>query len=469
MQKSKTGFNKIISQEEGLHHKLTEGQITMIAVGGAIGTGLFMGSGVAIGMAGPSVLISFIISACIALTLMGCLAEMTVAHPTTGSFGAYAEHYVGPLAGFLVRYAYWMGIVMAIGTEITAIAIYMHYWFPDSPSWIWISIFSAALILINTMSVNIFGTTEYWFSMIKIVAIVIFIFIGSYIIFTSPADGTIGFKNYVDHDGFFPHGFKGTWFATIVAIFSFFGIEMVAIAAGEAKQPEKSVARAFKTTMGRLFIFYICTLAVMLALVPWTETAGTGKSPFVQAMEAVQIPGAAGIINFVVLVAALSAINSQLYIASRMMFSLARAGHAPAILGKLSSQGSPVYAMAVSFSGVILALILSVFYKESFVVVMAISIFGPLFSWGMIFVTHYFFRIRWIKEGHPPLQFRIPGFPFLTVFGAFAIAAILISTLLTDQFKAALITGIPVLCFLIFMYWLKQRRHNKQLVPLRTE
>jgi amino acid transporter, AAT family len=454
--KSKGSFNKIVSQESGLHQKLSEGQITMIAVGGAIGTGLFMGSGLAIGMAGPSVLLSFLVGACIALMLMGCLAEMTVAHPTTGSFGAYAEHYVGPLAGFIVRYAYWIGIVMAIGTEITAIAIYMHYWFPDSPSWIWISLFSAALILINTMSVNIFGTTEYWFSMIKVVAIILFIFIGSYIIYKSPADGAIGFKNYVDHNGFFPHGLKGTWFATIVAIFSFLGIEMVAVAAGEAKEPEKSIGRAFKTTMGRLFIFYICTLAVMLALVPWTE-AGTSKSPFVQAMEAVHIPGAAGIINFVVLVAALSAINSQIYIASRMMFSLARAGHAPKILGKVSSKGTPVYAMALSFSGVILAFVLSIIYKESFVIVMAISIFGAVFNWGMIFVTHYYFRIQWKKQGSPPLLFRMWGFPVFTIAGMIGIAAILISTLFTEQFRAALLTGIPFLGMLVIIFWILQR------------
>jgi AAT family amino acid transporter len=460
MQKSKESFNKIVSQESGLHQKLSEGQITMIAVGGAIGTGLFMGSALAIGMAGPSVLISFVIGAGIALMLMGCLAEMTVAHPTTGSFGAYAEHYIGPLAGYLVRYSYWSGIVMAIGTEITAIAIYMHYWFPDSPSWIWISIFSAALILVNTMSVNIFGTTEYWFSMIKVVAIILFIVIGSFIIYKSPADGAIGFKNYIDQGGFFPRGIKGTWFATIVAIFGFLGIEMVAVAAGEAKNPEKTIARAFKSTLGRLFLFYICTLAVMLALVPWTA-AGTSKSPFVQAMEAVNIPGAAGIINFVVLIAALSAINSQLYIASRMMFSLSRAGHAPKILGKLSSQGTPVYAMAISFAGVVLAFILSLVYKESFVIVMAISIFGSFFNWGMIFVTHYFFRIRWKKEGNPPVSFRMAGFPFLTMTGAFAIAAILISTLFTEEFRAALLTGIPFLGFLMLMYWLMKRSKKK--------
>src|SRR5215470_1210084 len=168
-------FDPIIDRERGLRRTLSARRLTMIALGGAIGTGLFLGSGFAISLAGPAVLLSYVIGALIALLLMGCLAEMTVAHPTSGSFGAYAEFYLGPLAGFLVRYAYWTSIVLAVGTEVTAVALYVHFWFPATPGWLWILAFSALLVTVNALSVDVFGAVEYWFSAIKVAAIVIFI------------------------------------------------------------------------------------------------------------------------------------------------------------------------------------------------------------------------------------------------------------------------------------------------------
>src|ERR1700721_2991182 len=175
-------FENIIERERGLRHSLSARRLTMIAIGGAIGTGLFLGSGFAISLAGPGVLVSYAIGAVIALLLMGCLAEMTVAHPTSGSFGAYAEYYLGPLAGFLVRYAYWTCIVLAVGTEVTAVALYMRFWFPALPGWLWILAFSAALITVNAFRVSTFGTVEYWFSLIKITAIVAFILLAGYLL-----------------------------------------------------------------------------------------------------------------------------------------------------------------------------------------------------------------------------------------------------------------------------------------------
>src|SRR5215471_14354934 len=220
-------FAEIIERERGLRRTLSARRLTMIALGGAIGTGLFLGSGFAISLAGPAVLLSFGVGALIALLLMGCLAEMTVAHPTSGSFGAYAEYYLGPLAGFLVRYAYWTSIVLAVGTEVTAVALYMHFWYPASPGWSWIVGFSALLVLVNARSVNVFGAIEYWFSAIKVTA--------------------------------------------IVAIFSYLSIEMIAVAAGEAAQPETAVTRAFRATVLRLILFYLLTLALVLAIVPSTS------------------------------------------------------------------------------------------------------------------------------------------------------------------------------------------------------
>src|ERR1700732_220274 len=243
MSKGGGSFDSIIERERGFRRSLSARRMTMIAIGGAIGTGLFLGSGLAIGLAGPAVLVSYLIGAVIALLLMGCLAEMTVAHPTSGSFGAYAEYYLGPLAGFLVRYAYWICNVLAGGAEVTAVALYMQFWFPALPGWLWIVGFSALLILVNARSVNVFGAVEYWFSAIKVTAIVIFIVLAGYIVWRAPSTvsaAAVGFQNYTAHGGFFPRGVWGAWVAVIIAIFSYFSIEMIAVAAGEAAQPEVS-------------------------------------------------------------------------------------------------------------------------------------------------------------------------------------------------------------------------------------
>lgn len=451
-------FQGVIDQEQGLQRRLSSGQMSMIAIGGAIGTGLFMGSGFAIGFAGPSVLVSYAIGAVIALLLMGCLAEMTVAHPTSGSFGAYAGYYVTPWAGFMVRYAYWASIVLAVGTEVTAVALYMQYWFPQSPAWVWIVLFSAALIAVNALSVNVFGLIEYWFSTIKIVAIVGFILLGAWIVYGAPAESQIGLRNYVEHGGFFPKGYWGTWVAVIVSIFSYLSIEMIAVAAGEAKEPEKAITHAFRAAMLRLVVFYLLTLALMLAILPWTA-AGTDKSPFVLVMEAIHIAGAPAIINFVVLVAALSAMNSQLYITTRMMFSLSRAGYASPALGKLSGRGVPVRALALSCIGIAVAAALSILYpKASFSLMMSVSMFGAMFTWLMIFVTHYCFRRRWDGAGGRPLAFRMWGFPWLTLLGAGLMLAIMVTTYFTDEFKATLLTGIPFVAVLSGIYFIWYRK-----------
>ncbi|CAE6809078.1 amino acid permease [Paraburkholderia haematera] len=453
-------FDTIVDREKGLHRSLSTGQLSMIAIGGAIGTGLFLGSGFAIGFAGPSVLISYAIGALIALLLMGCLAEMTVAHPVSGSFGAYAEYYIGPLAGFLVRYAYWSSLVFAVGTEVTAIAVYMKYWFPSVPGWYWIIGFSAALIGINLLSVKVFGAVEYVFSMMKIIAIVGFIILGAYVVFSSTSSSGVGFSNYTSHGGFFPKGVWGTWVAVIVAIISYLSIEMIAVAAGEAHDPQVAITKAFRVTMLRLVIFYLLTLALMLAIVPW-NLAGTDESPFVRVMAATQIPGAAGAINFVILVAALSAMNSQLYIATRMMFSLSRAGQAPRLFGRLNSRGIPGSALFLSTIGIALATALNLIYPgTAFVLMLSVSMFGAMFAWLMIFVTHLFFRRR---NRDALLVFRMWGFPVTTIFGILLIISSLITTYFTREFKMTLITGVPFLLILSLIYftWFRKNESTK--------
>lgn len=451
-------FNDIQQRETGLQQHLSAAQMVMIAIGGAIGTGLFMGSAFAIGFAGPSVLLSYAIGALISLLLMGCLAEMTVAHPTSGSFGAYAEHYIGPWAGFMVRYSYWAAVVLAVGMEVTAVGMYMGYWFPEVPRWVWVAVFSAALVATNATSVKAFGQVEYTFSMIKVIAIVAFILIGAYVVFGSRPEG-IGFHNYTAQGGFFPNGLWGTWVGVIVAIFSYLSLETVAVAAGEAKDPQRAITSAFRTTIVRLVLFYLLSLALMLAIVPW-QSAGTDKSPFVKVMEILGIPGAAGVLNFVVLVAALSAMNSQLYVTSRMMFSLSRGGYAPKAFGKLSRNGVPTRAIAISCLGIAVAMVLNLWRPdESFVWMMSIAMFGAMFTWFMIFVTHLFFRPRWTRE-HPgqPLKFRMWGFPVFSLLGATLMLGVIVTTYFTKEFHLTVLTGVPFLLALLLVYLLWYRR-----------
>jgi len=456
MSKSR-GFEQIAQREQGLHRRLSAGQMSMIAIGGAVGTGLFLGSSFAIGFAGPSVLISYAIGGLITLLLMGCLAEMTVAHSTSGSFGAYAEHYISPLAGFLVRYAYWSCNVLAVGTEVTAVAVYMKYWFPTMPSWLWIASFSAVLVAVNAYSVKAFGTIEYWFSTIKVMAIVAFIVLGGYLVFGS-GNPQYGVHHYWAHQGFFPHGFQGMWVAVIVSIFSYLGVEMIAVASGEADDPEKAVKKAFRATMLRLAIFYLLTLSLILAIVPWSE-AGQSGSPFVKVMEVLGIPGAAGVINFIVLVAALSAMNSMLYITTRMMFSLSRAGHAPESMGRLNKRGVPLNALLMSTAGIALATVLNILYPaQSFSLMMAISMFGAIFTWMMIFVTHYFFRRFHDRQGGAALSFRMKYFPVTTLLGGLLMLAILVTTSFTNEFKMTLVFGLPFLAVLCLVYGLFFRK-----------
>ncbi|MGJ7911886.1 amino acid permease [Neobacillus sp. LXY-1] len=448
--------------EKELKRDLTTRQLTMIAMGCAIGTGLFLGSGLAISTAGPGVLISYAIGAFIVLLLMGCLAEMTVAHPSTGAFGFIAEKYMGPMAGYLVRYSYWIANVLAVGVEVSAIAVYMHYWFPTVPGMIWILLFGGVLIYVNATSVNTFATFEYWFSMIKISAIIGFILLGLYVVFGSSSVANIGPENLVNTGGFLPHGWSGVWIAVFISLFSFLGTELIAVTAGEAKDPDVAVPKALKATVFRLSTFYVITLAIMLMIVPW-KSAGIDKSPFVKVMEILNIPGASGIMNFIILTAALSAMNSQLYASTRMMFSLSQAKFAPAFLGKVNKKGVPLTALGVSTIGIMVAAAVSaIFPNTSYAFMMGISMFGAIFTWFMVFISHLYFRKAWEKNGGRNLPVKMIGFPYLTVLGAILLAALMITTWFTD-FKILLQFGIPWLIFLSIIYFFT--KNKKTNVP----
>jgi len=457
---------KILDREAGLHRNLSARQLSMIAIGGAIGTGLFLGSAISVRLAGPGVIFSYLAAAAIALCLMWALGEMAVAHPVAGSFGVYAEMYVNPWAGFAMRYSYWLAQVIATGSEVVAASIYCKHWFPNVPSWMWIAGFSAALVYVNARSVASFGEFEYWFSMIKVLTIAVFLTLGAALLlgFGFPR---IGIANYTAHGGFLPNGWPGVGLGVAMAIFSFLGLEVVAITSGEAKDPTSALPRALRWTLGRMGLFYVGGLAIVVGIVPWNEV-GLGESPFVRVFETVGIPAAAGVMNFVVLTAALSSVNCNLYLMARMLFSLSRGGYAPASLGQLSERGTPVAALLVSSAGMVAALFVDHwFHSKAYVYMLGSSVLGGIFVWQMIFVTHLAFRRRSANWAKPPMRFAPPG-PWSSVLGLTGLTAVLISTWWVPGLRITLIAGVPWLVFisLCYLVWRKVRSHKISLGAL---
>ena len=455
-------MNDRLEKGEQLVRQLSSGQLAMIAIGGAIGTGLFLGSSLAVHTAGPAVILSYLIGAVITLALMGALSEMAVAHPTAGSFGVYAELYLHPWAGFTVRYTYWAAQCIAIGGEATAIAIYCQWWFPNTPKWLWILGFSCALLYVNARSVGSFGSFEYWFAMIKVVAILLFIAFGLALLTGIGGGKPIGVANLTAHGGFLATGPKGVWMAMVFVIFSYLGTEIVAVTAGEAKDPRTAVPRAMRTMVGRLILFYLGSVVVLMSIVPWNQIqpgAGVTASPFVKVFQLIGIPAAGNVVNFVVITAAASSMNCNLYLVSRMMFSLARGGYAPAAFGRVSARGAPVPALLVSAAGLALALLVSVWFPEgAFVYLFGISLFGGLYAWLIIFVSHLAFRPKWQAAGGAPLPVKMCLHPLGSLFGAASMLAILATTWWVEGMRVTLIAGVPWLGVLTVGYLLVARR-----------
>src|SRR5215831_12720147 len=283
-------------QIEGLHRRLSQRQLTMMAIGGAIGVGLFLGSSVTIRLAGPAVILSYLLGAGIALIMSYALAEMAVVHPVAGAFGVYAEKYLSRWAGFSVRATYGAAQIIAIGAEVTAAAIYISFWFPNLPQWVSVVLVSAALVALNSMQVNRLGEFEYWFAMIKVTAILAFILVGLALIFGIGSRHAIGLANLTQHGGFLPAGWKGVWLSLTITVTSYMGVEIIAVTAGEAERPEVTIPRAMRNIVYRLIFFYVLAIAIMVTMVPWNQAGAVlSGSPFVAAFAAVGIPSAAGI------------------------------------------------------------------------------------------------------------------------------------------------------------------------------
>jgi L-asparagine transporter-like permease len=449
-----------VREEQVLTRALSSGQQAMIAIGGAIGTGLFLASGAAVPAAGPAVIFSTIFVAAISLLLGAVLTEMCVAHPTAGSFGLYAEMYLSPFLGYAVRMSYWLSQVVVIGGHMVAIATYMHFWLPSIPDVVWILLFSVILLYINARAVGTFGEFGYWFSMIKVVALALFTSLGIAVL-TGFLGESPGLANYVERGGFFPKGWSGVWLAACFTFYSFIGVEMAAVASGEAAEPSKSIPRAFRRLVFGLAFIYIVTTTVLVGVVPW-DSFGVTESPFVSVLRTIGIPGAAGLMNFVVLTAALSAANSSLYLVARTLFSLSRSGLLPASFGGVNHRGVPVRAIALSGVGLALALVVQIQLGSSaYIWFIGVALFGALFCWLMIFVTHVGFRIAWERKGAPPPEYRTPFGKAGSVVGALVMFSILVSTWWTPGLRVTLQASLPWLALVAVAYWFSLRAKRR--------
>jgi len=432
-----------------LRRLLNQRQLTMLAIGGAIGVGLFLGSGVTIQLAGPGVILSYMMGAIIALIVAFALVEMAVVHPDAGSFGVYAETYLSRWAGFTVRATYAFVQMIAIGAEVTAVAIYFAFWFPSVPQWIWVVGVSIALIVINTLQVARFGEFEYWFALVKVAAIVAFIAIGAALILGIGTRKAIGFSNLTANGGFLPHGWTGVWLALTLVLTSYMGVEVIAVTAGEAERPEQTIPKAMRTIVFRLIIFYVLAVTVMLAMTPWNQAgAGNGlnASPFVRAFAIVGIPYAASVMNMVVITAALSSCNTDLYLTTRMLFSLSRGHYLPEWIGTLSANGVPGRALAVSSAGMAAAIIFAIYApSKAFLALYGIAVAGMFFVWTVILITHIAFRRSLGKDRVARLPMHLLFYPYSTIVGILALLGITAATF----FVPGLAMTVPAfLCFL---------------------
>ena len=414
-------------QEQGLHHQLSAGQMTMVAVGGSIGTGLLLGSAAALEIAGPSVILSYIVAAFIAYTVAMALGELASVHPAAGSFGVYGEIYLSPYLGFVCRAGYWASIAFSIGAELVASATYMTYWLPAVPGVFWVFLFSAVLLFVNLREVRAFGRFEFWFAMIKFATIVTFILAGAALLLT----GRVA-PQYTAQGGFLPKGPIAPLLAVFLAIYAFGGVEMLAVTTGESRSA-KDIPRAARLTFFLLAGLYLGAIIVLVGVMPWNH-AGVTESPFVSVLRTARIPAAAYFMNFVVLTAALSGANAKLYVASRLLFSMGRSGWAPAALGKLNASGSPRLALLISSYGIVTALIIENWAPtQAFLYIMGAAFSGLFLCWVISLAAHVSFRRRLTPQQLAALPMRSPVGMWGSILGFFLASATILQTLRSSR------------------------------------
>ncbi|MEJ9228338.1 amino acid permease [Peribacillus butanolivorans] len=460
-------------EEQELKRGLKSRHLTMISIGGAIGTGLFLSSGAAIHTAGPGgALLAYALVGAMVYFVMTSLGELAAFMPTSGSFSTYGTKFVDPAFGFALGWTYWFNWSMTIAAELAASTMIMKFWFPNSPSLLWSSSFLVLIFLLNYLSVKGYGEGEYWFSFIKVTAIVIFIIVGILMIIGIMGGEAVGFKNFTVDDAPFPGGFMGVFIVFIAAGFSFQGTEIVGVAAGESEDPAKNIPKAIKSVFWRILLFYVLAIFVIGLLIPYTSESLQGDnvmvSPFTLIFEKAGIAFAASLMNAVILTAVLSAGNSSLYASTRMLYSMAKDGQAPRIFAKLNKRGVPVAGMILTCAIGMLAFLASIFGdgKVYIWLMNAIGITGFIF-WLGISISHYRFRKAYIAQGHSleKLPYKALWFPIGPIF-AIVIGLIVI---LSQNFQAffsdhidwgsviAAYLGIPLFLGLWFGYKLVRK------------
>ena len=452
--------NDLSPKQTALSRGLSARHIRFMALGSAIGTGLFLGSGAAIQKAGPAVLLAYVIGGAAVFMVMRSLGEMAVRHPVSGSFGQYASRYIGPRAGFITGWTYAFEMVVVAVADVTAFGIYMGFWFPTVPRWIWVLSIIFFIAALNLLSVKVFGELEFWFSIIKVGAIIAMIAGGVALIVYGMSQNTgVGPHRLIDPatGGLFPNGVVGLIASFTVVMFAFGGIEVIGITAGEAAEPKTVLPRAINSVPVRILLFYVLTLSVILMIVPWQKMDGS-RSPFVMIFEGLGLSAAPSILNAVVITAALSAINSDIFGAGRMMFGLASQGHAPKAFTRISRGGVPVWTVVVMAGALLLAVVLNaVIPDDVFSIIASIATFATVWVWLMILLSHMRMKQTIRREQKLPSEFPVPLWPTLSVVTlAFLIFVIVVLGILDDT-RVALIVGLAWIGVLLIAYqiWVK--------------
>ncbi|KEQ24491.1 amino acid permease [Paenibacillus tyrfis] len=450
-----------------LKRGLEQKHITLMSLGAAIGVGLFLGSASAIKVAGPAILIGYMIGGLAMFFIMRALGEMAVQKPVAGSFSRYAREYMSPVFGFLTGWNYWFIWVVTCMAEITAVGIYMEYWFPGVPRWIWALAALVIMSLVNLIAVKAYGELEFWFALIKIITIIFMIIVGVGMIVFGLGNGgiAVGISNLWSHGGFFANGWSGVLLAMQMIMFAYLGIEMIGVTAGEVKDPAKALTRAIDNVFWRILIFYVGALFVIMSIYPWTEI-GLKGSPFVMTFEKLGIPYAAGIINFVVLTAALSSCNSGIFSNGRMLYNLAQQGEAPASFEKISRSGVPARAIVVSAFFLLIGVVLNYIVPEkAFTMVTSIATFAVIWVWAVILISQIRFRKKLSADQAAKLIYKMPFAPYSSyIVLTFLVFVVGIMAYSPDT-RIALVVGPIWYAILLVVYYVKKK---KSVSPAET-
>ncbi|MQT12040.1 amino acid permease [Segnochrobactrum spirostomi] len=447
----------LASHDHGLHHGLSRRQVQMIAIGGAIGTGLFLGAGARLQQTGPSLAIVYLVCGVFAFLILRALGELVMHRPSSGSFVSYAREFLGEGASYVAGWLYFLNWAMAGIVDITAVALYMHYWsaFGEVPQWVFALIAMCLVTALNLINVKYFGEMEFWFAVVKVGALSLFLIVGTVLLSLGIGlEGYhTGFTLITNHGGFFPHGMLPALVLVQGVVFAYAGVELIGIAAGECKDVRTVLPKAVNGVIWRIALFYVGSVILLVCLLPWSAYSGS-ESPFVTLFKALGVPGIGSAMNVVVLTAALSSLNSGLYSTGRVLRSLAMGGSAPPVLAKLNAHSVPFAGIMVTVSIYAIGVVLNYLVPASvFELVINIASLGILSTWAFILVCQLRLRAA-IKRGEAePVSFRMPGAPFTTWITLAFLAGVLVLMAFDYPHGTFTVASIPVLAILLYVGW----------------